>query len=67
MIARKGSDGVFHTVARVPVRAARGTFGATVALRRPALHRLRIESRSDTRNRAGRSRDVVLRAVRPRR
>ena len=67
VIARKGSDGVFHTVARVPVRVAGGTFGATVALRRPALHRLRIESRSDTRNRAGRSRDVVLRAIRARR
>ncbi|MDX6718810.1 MAG: hypothetical protein QOJ63_1064, partial [Solirubrobacteraceae bacterium] len=33
----------------------------------PALYRLRIESRSDARNLAGRSRDVVLRAVRPRR
>jgi len=67
VIARKGSDGVFHTVARVPLRAARGTFTATVRLRRAALHRLRVESRRDARNGAGRSRDVLLRAVRSRR
>jgi hypothetical protein len=66
VIARKGSDGAFHTVARVPLKAVRGRFGVTLRLRRPALHRLRIFSRGDARNRAGRSRDVVLRAVRPR-
>jgi N-acetylmuramoyl-L-alanine amidase len=66
-IARQGTDGEFHTVARAPVRATGGTFRAKVRLRRPAIHRLRIESRSDARNRAGRSRDVILRAVRPRR
>ncbi|MDX6680226.1 MAG: hypothetical protein QOG94_265 [Solirubrobacteraceae bacterium] len=66
-IARQGSDGAFHTVARVALRAVAGTFRHTLRLRRPALHRLRIESRADARNSAGRSRDVVLRAVRPRR
>ena len=65
VIARKGADGAFHTVARVPLKAVRGRYGHTVRLRRPALHRLRIVSRADARNRAGRSRDVVLRAVRP--
>ena len=64
LIARKGSDGVFHTVARVPLKAVRGSYGATLRLRRPALHRLRVVSRGDARNRAGRSRDVLLRAVR---
>jgi len=67
VIARQGTDGEFHTVARVPVRSASGAFAAKVRLRRPAIHRLRIESRSDGRNRGGRSRDVILRAVRPRR
>ena len=67
VIAREGSDGDFHTFARVPVRARGGRFSVKVALRRPALHRLRMTSRADTRNRAGRSRDVYLRAVRPRR
>jgi hypothetical protein len=65
VIARQGSDGEFHTVARVPVRASSGLFAAKVRLRRPALHRLRIESRPDARNRAGRSRDVFLRAIHP--
>ena len=64
VIARKGSDGAFRTVARMPVKAVRGSFGVTVRLRRPALHRLRVVSRADTRNRAGRSRDILLRAVR---
>ena len=65
VIARQGTDGAFHTVARVPLRSASGAFVAKVALRRPAVHRLRIESRQDARNRAGRSRDVILRAIRP--
>ena len=67
VIARQGSDGAFRTVARVPLRAAAGRLRAKVRLRRPALHRLRIVSRDDARNLAGRSRDVLLRAVRPRR
>jgi hypothetical protein len=66
-IARHGSDGAFHTVARVALRAVAGTFGHTLRLRRAALHRLRIVSRGDARNSAGRSRDVLLRAVAPRR
>ena len=52
---------------RVPLRSASGALAAKVRLRRPAVHRLRIESRRDARNRAGRSRDVILRAIRPRR
>jgi len=67
VIARRGSEGAFHTVARVPLRAVRGSFAVTVRLRRPALHRLRIESSGDARNRAGRSRDALLRAIRLRR
>jgi hypothetical protein len=66
-IARKGTDGAFHTVARVPLRVRAGAFRTTLRLRRPALHRLRVESPADVRNGAGRSRDVLLRAVRPRR
>ncbi len=65
VIARQGADGRFHTVARLPLRSGSGAFVARVTLRRPAVHRLRIESREDARNRAGRSRDVILRAVRP--
>jgi hypothetical protein len=67
VIARQGTDGEFHTVARVPLRSASGAFVARVRLRRPAVHRLRIESHQDARNGAGRSRDVILRAIRPRR
>ena len=67
VIARQGTDGEFHTVARVPLRSASGAFVAKVRLRRPAVHRLRIESRPDALNGAGRSRDVILRAIRPRR
>ena len=67
VIARQGTDGAFHTVARFPLRSASGAFTIKVRLRRPAVHRLRIESRADARNGAGRSRDVVLRAIRPRR
>jgi N-acetylmuramoyl-L-alanine amidase-like protein len=66
-IARQGSDGAFHTVARVALRTVAGTFRHTLRLRRAALHRLRIVSRGDARNSAGRSRDVVLRAVAPHR
>ncbi|MDX6720395.1 MAG: hypothetical protein QOJ63_2649 [Solirubrobacteraceae bacterium] len=67
VLARKGPDGAFHTVGRVALKATSGAFRRAVVVRRPALYRLRIESRSDARNLAGRSRDVVLRAVRPRR
>ena len=64
-VARQGSDGRFHVVARVPVRAAGGRFRTVVRLRRPALHRLRVTFAGDRRNLPGRSNDVVLRAVRP--
>jgi hypothetical protein len=67
VLARKGSGGAFHTVGRVALKAASGAFRRAVVVRRPALYRLRIESRGDARNVAGRSRDVVLRAIRPRR
>ena len=65
-IARKGSDGRMHTVARVPVKVVRGRFAARVRLRRPALHRLRVAFAADRRNGAARSGDVYLRAVRGR-
>ncbi len=67
VVARRGSDGVFHTVARLPMRARAGTARVTVRLLRPALHRLRVQSRADERNDAGRSRDLLVRAVRARR
>jgi hypothetical protein len=67
VVAREGSDGAYRTVARLALRPAYGRFAATLRLRRPALYRLRIESRGDVRNAAGRSRDAYLRAVRPRR
>jgi hypothetical protein len=67
-IARQGSDEAMHVVARVAVSpAADGRFVLHVRLRRPALHRLRVTSAPDARNVAGRSGDMVLRAVRPRR
>ena len=65
-IARTGSDGQMHTVARVPVKVRRGRWSAPVALRRAALHRLRIAFAGDSRNGRARSGDIHLRAVRPR-
>lgn len=65
-IARTGSDGRLHTVARVPVRVRGGRFAAPVRLRRPALHRLRVAFPGDGRNVRARSGDVYLRAVRRR-
>jgi hypothetical protein len=66
-VARQGRDGRMHVVARLPVKLRGGRFALKVRLRRPALHRLRVVSVADARNGAGRSGDVVLRAVRPRR
>lgn len=63
-IARKGSDGRMHTVARVPVKVRRGRFSAPVRLRRPALHRIRVRFAGDERNAATRSGVLLLRAVR---
>ncbi len=65
-IARQGSDGRQHPVARLPVRVRAGRFSTVVRLRRPALHRLRIAFPGDARNVAARSADVYLRAARPR-
>ena len=65
-IARKGSDGRMHTVARVALKVRRGRFAAPVALRRAGLHRLRVAFTGDRRNGAGRSGDVYLRAARRR-
>jgi hypothetical protein len=65
-VARRGRDERQHTVARLPVKVRKGRYTATVRLRRPALHRLRVAFRSDRRNRAARSADVYVRAVRSR-
>jgi hypothetical protein len=65
-IARAGSDGRMHTVARLPVKVRSGRFAARFALRRPAVHRLRVIFRGDAHNRSARSGDVYLRAMRPR-
>jgi N-acetylmuramoyl-L-alanine amidase len=63
-IAREGSDGQMHTVARRPVRARRGRFSSPVALRRPSLHRIRVAFAGDARNGRARSGDIYLRAAR---
>jgi hypothetical protein len=67
VVAREGSDRRMHVVARLPVKASARRFAVQIRLRRPALHRLRIVSAGDDRNVAGRSGDIVLRAVRARR
>ena len=67
VVARQGSDGRFHTVARLPMRGAAGRVALTLRLRRAALHRLRVETTGDPRNIAARSPDVLLRAVSARR
>jgi hypothetical protein len=56
-----------HVVARLKLTVRDGRFTTRLRLRRPALHRLRVTSAPDARKAAGRSGDVVLRAVRPRR
>ncbi len=66
-VARRGSDARFHTVARLAMRGTRGRVTLTLRLRRPALHRLRVETTGDPRNIAARSPDVLLRAVSARR
>ena len=66
VIARSGSDRRMHTVARLPVKVSQGRFSTRVRLRRPALHRMHITFAGDARNRAGRSADAFLRAVRAR-
>ncbi len=65
-IARAGSDGRLHTVARIALKIRRGRFSARVRLRRATLHRVRVAFAGDERNRSVRSRDVHLRAVRRR-
>jgi hypothetical protein len=66
VVARKGSDGAFHRVARLAMRARAGTARVLVRLRHPGLYRLLVQSLADERNVAGRSRDVLVRAVRAR-
>jgi hypothetical protein len=66
-IAREGTDEQMHTVARVALKVRAGRFRVKLRLQRAALHRLRVASVTDTRNSAGRSGDVYLRAVRRRR
>jgi hypothetical protein len=63
-IARGGSDGRMHAVARLAVKVKGGRFAASVRLRRPALHRLRVTFAGDARNGPARSADVLVRAVR---
>ena len=66
VIARAGSDGRMHTVARIAVKVRGGRFTTPVRLRRSALHRMRVTFAGDARNRAARSADVFVRATRPR-
>ncbi len=66
VIAREGSDGEMHTVARIAVKVRGGRFTTPVRLRRAALHRMRVTFAGDARNRAARSADVFVRAMRPR-
>jgi len=65
-IAREGADRRMHTVARMPVTVRRGRFSSRIALRRAALHRIRVTFAGDGRNGRARSGDVYLRAVRAR-
>ncbi len=67
VIARKGSDRRYHTVARIPLRVKSRRFTAKVRLRRPALHRLRVVAPGSSRNAPGRSADLLVRATRKRR
>ncbi|HEV2775517.1 MAG TPA: N-acetylmuramoyl-L-alanine amidase [Solirubrobacteraceae bacterium] len=66
VIAREGSTGAMHTVARVPVKVKSGRFSTRVRLRRPALHRMQVVFAGDGRNRGTRSASVYVRAVRAR-
>jgi hypothetical protein len=66
VIARTGSDGVMRTVARIPVSVSGGRFSTRVRLRRAALHRMQVVFAGDGRNRAARSADVNVRALRAR-
>jgi len=66
VVARRGTDARMHTVARIAVKVKGGRFTTPVRLRRPALHRMRVTFAGDGRNRAGRSADVLVRAVRSR-
>jgi hypothetical protein len=59
VIAAEGSDARI----RVPVRVKAGRFATTVRLRRPALHRIRVAFAGDAGNAAGRSADVLVRAI----
>ncbi|MBJ7331873.1 MAG: N-acetylmuramoyl-L-alanine amidase [Solirubrobacteraceae bacterium] len=63
-IAREGKDKKFHTVARIRVKARKGSFRVKTRLSRPALHRLRVTFRGDRTNAPTRSADLVLRAIR---
>jgi hypothetical protein len=65
-IARSGSDGRLHTVARVETKVRRGRFSSRVRLRRPALHRIRVAFAGDRHNGRARSGDIYLRAIRRR-
>ena len=66
VIARQGSDGAMHPVARVPVSVSGGRFSTRVRLRRAALHRMQVVFAGDGRNRAARSARVNVRALRAR-
>ncbi len=66
-IARQGSDGRMHTVARLKVKARRGRFRTRIRLQRAALTRLRVRFPGDSHNAAARTGGDYLRAVRPRR
>jgi hypothetical protein len=66
VVAREGSDGRMHPVARVAVKVRGGRFITPVRLRRAALHRIHVAFAGDARNRAARSADVFVRATRAR-
>jgi hypothetical protein len=66
VIARPGSDGAMHTVARIALRVTAGRFSARVRLRRAALHEMYVAFTGDGRNGAARSPSVRVRALRAR-
>ena len=66
VIARQGTDGAMHTVARIAIKVRAGRFSTRVRLRRAALHRMQVVFAGDGRNRAARSASVNVRALRAR-
>ena len=64
LVARKGDDGRYRTEQSVATRVRDRAYAKGVRLRRPGLYRIRVTTRADRRNGAGRSRSLFVRAAR---